>query len=554
MRLSKDELTILFSKLDLRDAGRLSLTCRFLKDTDPHCVWMRRREWDMYFLVTDAFMEGMKSFSETSDSFQLLLRIAQVRKPNSFCDPTLFVFMCALGRVDILRALIQAFPNEALESHLYSDPWMERLLSTLALVPAKLVDALYHRLTALEAAARYGRVECMSALLEENARVTKSDSDERSDDGASSTNISTELIESAYCHAVRHGHAPCLRLLVQSRSWQAALDINKVGALSCAARDGHVECVMALLEATADVNAAHVNGFGLGASPLELASSEGHVSCMKLLIEAGAHINIGARGKLGGSPLGAARDGEVARFLIRANAQVNSTDLHLPPLHEASCHSVSAVRVLLAAGAHVNATGCGEDGFTPLMYAARHGQDEAVLALLQGGADANLTSAGGMLATALVCQCDGQYIDYTQDQDACARCVRHLVDFNADPNLKVDLRGTTPLMEAARYGASKLLHILLKAGADVNAMNAEGLSAVSMCFGALLDSAVPMNDQVGCLGLLIDYQADVNAAARDGRVPLAILRGIAGSNQEKEKMAQMLVQAGAAAPATRPMS
>mmetsp|Transcript_602 Transcript_602/g.791 ORF Transcript_602/g.791 Transcript_602/m.791 type:complete len:312 (+) Transcript_602:159-1094(+) len=311
---------------------------------------------------------------------------------------------------------------------------------------------------------------------------------------------------------------------------------------------------MALLEATADVNAAHVNGFGLGASPLELASSEGHVSCMKLLIEAGAHINIGARGKLGGSPLGAARDGEVARFLIRANAQVNSTDLHLPPLHEASCHSVSAVRVLLAAGAHVNATGCGEDGFTPLMYAARHGQDEAVLALLQGGADANLTSAGGMLATALVCQCDGQYIDYTQDQDACARCVRHLVDFNADPNLKVDLRGTTPLMEAARYGASKLLHILLKAGADVNAMNAEGLSAVSMCFGALLDSAVPMNDQVGCLGLLIDYQADVNAAARDGRVPLAILRGIAGSNQEKEKMAQMLVQAGAAAPATRPMS
>lgn len=80
---------------------------------------------------------------------------------------------------------------------------------------------------------------------------------------------------------------------------------------------------------------------------------------------------------------------EAARILLDAGAAVNAysrNGLHVQPLHSAAAgrhHEVC--RVLLAAGADVRATQQGM--YTPLHAAAQHGDDELVELFLSAGAD-----------------------------------------------------------------------------------------------------------------------------------------------------------------------
>ncbi len=90
----------------------------------------------------------------------------------------------------------------------------------------------------------------------------------------------------------------------------------------------------------------------------------------------------------------------------------------------------------------------------------------------------------------------------------------------ADPALinKPGSGGATPLMFAALYGDRSVVQASIARGADVNAANDEGATALMW--------AVPDTDKVR---LLIDAGADVNAVSADGRTPLLIAAGFRGS-------------------------
>src|SRR6185436_5047967 len=83
--------------------------------------------------------------------------------------------------------------------------------------------------------------------------------------------------------------------------------------------------------------------------------------------------------------------------------------------------------------------------------------------------------------------------------------------------------GSTPLMYAALYGDAALVKRLLRSGADPNASNAAGATALMW--------AVPHTDR---MDLLVAAGADVNARSQDGRTPLLIAAGIVGAHSAVE--------------------
>ena len=93
-----------------------------------------------------------------------------------------------------------------------------------------------------------------------------------------------------------------------------------------------------------------------------------------------------------------------------------------------------------------------ENQNTLLIFAAEHGQADAVRLLLESGASVGATTGRGSTALAIACQ-EGQ-LD----------CVRLLLGANADANQAED-GGATPLFIACEKGQLECVRLLLGAGA-----------------------------------------------------------------------------------------
>ena len=188
------------------------------------------------------------------------------------------------------------------------------------------------------------------------------------------------------------------------------------------------------------------------------------------------------------------------------------------------------VQLLIAHGAEVNVSTT--DGETPLMFAVDQGP-EMVQLLLDAGAKIEAEDRAGMtalshaawrenetsLGSAKLLLANGAEINHLSKAGypltlACTSgntsMVELLMEHGADVNPS---GGFTPLMGAARGSQVELIEWLLKEGADPNAVNRNGWTA-------LMEAAELENTDGEIIAMLIEAGAKVNARCAEGKTAL----------------------------------
>jgi ankyrin repeat protein len=223
--------------------------------------------------------------------------------------------------------------------------------------------------------------------------------------------------------------------------------------------------------------------------------------------------------------------------LIAAGVDVNAADLDGTTLvhHAAQSNNAAVLTMLIAAGAIVNTQN--ELGYTTLHCACRSRNASAdVLAQLIGLCDVNAATHAGETPCLLAAwECNGVALKklisagadvHAEDDDgwSAAKVVLRRGDValleilvNAGVNMNVvdPEFGTTPLHVAAKGGSHRLLHKLIKAGADVNSTDNRKQTPLHM----LKDQTNP-GDAMLSTSVLLAAKADVNSLDEDGNTPL----------------------------------
>ncbi len=260
-----------------------------------------------------------------------------------------------------------------------------------------------------------------------------------------------------------------------------------------AAEQDDKSAVRALLEKKADVNAPQVDG----TTALHWAVRANDLELTDMLLRAGARVS--AANQSGVAPmLLAAMNGNAAILerLLQAGAGPNtplsqSADTAL--MMAARTGKVDAVRVLLDHGAQVNAKETW-GGTTALMWAVSERHPEVAKLLVERGADVNAksnfvpsASGRGFEGTAPVAPATNQATE----------------EFASG--------WMTPLLFAARENDLASARILIQAGADVNAVGADGKDALGLAL---------FNGSYDVASLLLDHHANVNHADAQRFTPL----------------------------------
>ena len=382
--------------------------------------------------------------------------------------------------------------------------------------------------------------------------------------------------------AAGQGHAGAIRGLIDSGANANAVTTNSgVMPIHLAAASGNPDAVLALLEAGADANARE------GAwqqTPLTFAASANRVDVIEILLDAGADPSLRSKvvDVVEMEEADKAAEKRLEQFLaqfkekegggtdwqptpsqvqaaIEASREIQRKWPDVPAPEDdaklaASSEDAQTGTPSATAGVIYNADGQAvfeyeskEDdtpkrssygqlvsawgGLTPLLHSVRQGHVEAMLALLDGGADINQPSGGDGTTPLLMSSINGQF-DLTLE----------LLSRGADPNLS-SAAGTTPLfavlerqwaprasyahpVEHQQKEATHLdvLAALLNAGADPNLRMKQHLWYTEYTFfvlsaaGIHYEGATPFWRaaqalDVDAMRLLKDHGADPNVAS-----------------------------------------
>jgi ankyrin repeat protein len=251
-----------------------------------------------------------------------------------------------------------------------------------------------------------------------------------------------------------------------------------------AVRAGDVATVRSLLARKAPVNAASPDG----TTPLHWAVDADRLDLVNVLLSAGADAR--AANRYGIAPIMlAATNGNAAivERLLKAGASVNtsSPEGQTVLMTAARTGKPDAVRVLLAAGAEVNAREKWQ-GETAVMWAAAHDHAEAVRLLAARGADLNLTST-------------------------IPQFPRAKVDLATMVTTALPKGGMTAAMLAAREGALEGVRALADAGANLDATDPDGTTALNLAI---------INTLYHVAALLVEKGANPNIGDAAGMTPL----------------------------------
>jgi ankyrin repeat protein len=166
-----------------------------------------------------------------------------------------------------------------------------------------------------------------------------------------------------------------------------------------------------------------------------------------------------------------------------------------------------AAQHVLDSGGDVNAPS--ELGQTPLMAAARAGNVDQVHAMLEKGANPNLTDDSGKTAFAWTTYMFGLSLDKKYTEIAKA-----LIDHGLELN-KADARGKTNLMIALNHRAIDVAFYLLEKGADAKTKDKNGHTTLHWA----LKSKATDEQLAKMVEALIKKGADANAKGESGKAP-----------------------------------
>ena len=235
--------------------------------------------------------------------------------------------------------------------------------------------------------------------------------------------------------AVKARDKGTVQSLIKQRMDVNATQPDGATALHWAAHWDYLDTADLLIRAGAKVNA--VNQYGV--TPLSLACSNANAAMVEKLLDAGADPNI------------ALPSGET--ILMTCSRTGN----------------VAAVRALLVKGVNVNAKES-EQGQTALMWAVAQKHPDVVKSLVEHGADIHLFSTGGFSALFFAAR--------NGDVESARMLLATGADVNEVLKTKNDANGMTPLLLASASGHVPLATFLLEHGANPNATDAYGATAL----------------------------------------------------------------------------
>jgi len=379
-------------------------------------------------------------------------------------------------------------------------------------------DADIDGMTALMMASENGHKDVVEILLKEEGI---------------NVNLWNNEGETALILASEYGHTEIVKMLLNAGAHVNMVEENDENmmdmdededqdaktALMMASEFGHTEIVKILLKAGADVNAVANDGYD---TAFNLANKRGHDNIVELLIRKGATIPEGnqyqelrnkkeeiIKGKLAIMNVASKKmrinPKELPRFMTDFMGGKRKTRKSKRKTRKNRKTRKTRSKKQRGGGAQE------ENLFTAVKY---NNLDKAREALDEG-ADVNaLTNVRYQVGnTALILASRYPYPEM----------VEMLLAAGADVNAK-DNHGFTALM---RSNESEIVEMLLAAGADVNAKNNHGETALIMA------SSYDAKPEV--VRILLENGADVNAKSNDGKTAISWARSIRATSEDPRK-------------------
>ncbi len=331
--------------------------------------------------------------------------------------------------------------------------------------------------------------------------------------------------------------------------------------LATAVHNRNRELALALIPAGGEINErTEMKGWNAGmteykaayanATVLSIAVQSGDEEIVKAPIKGGANVHLAD--EKGVSPLDWAKQLKHGKIVSLLEAAIAANPVKADPSEElllaVDRGDLDAVKKCLKAGADPNVRDARKSakGMTPLLSAAKSGNEQLVAALLDGGADIETKDhqgdqdddtgfnfvykdfgVSGALKTG--CSIHRTALAWAAAEGH-ANVVRLLIQRGAEVNALDRVKGT-PLLPAAEAGSIEIVTELLKAGADVDVQNRSKRSALLLA---------ARKGHLEVVKILIDAKAKLDLKDKDGMTPL-----LAAAKQAHSEMVAMLLEKGA---------
>jgi len=393
--------------------------------------------------------------------------------------------------------------------------------------------------TALHWAVRADDLETADLLIRAGANVSAANRD-----GATPLLLATD-----------NGNAAMLEKLIKAgANPNAALTKDGDTALMMAARTGKTDAIKTLLDLGAQVNTKETWG---DTTALMWAVSERHPAAAKMLVEHGADVN--ARSKFVPSTTGRGFEGTTPVAAKAGQpAEEFSGGLLTPLMFAAREGDLESARVLVAAGADVNATG--GDGKDALGLAIFNGNYDLASFLVDS--HANVNQADAQRFTPLFWAVDRRNFETAPNFPWMVTVdplplVQKLLDAGANPNAVINntprarmregsprIVYSTALMRAAFAGDLTLVKLLVSRGADPHIASKDRETPLMAAAGTGFINGYSKGrsaaERLEVVKLLVELGEDVNAADSYGITPLMV-----AANMGELPIIQYLIEKGA---------